>query len=190
MFYPIRFKGEKGIMFDLNDTINHMIGSIPKEKPKLRKIIGLRNIVTNGNEWKYLLLYDKDSQDDDVIKEMKECYYGISFLIYKTKHGIHGIGLTPMSIEHYASRFQLLQDIIPEYYSGQTIRVSRKQDEKQELIHYNFNYPILPNLLHIYAKRFFHDKPVSFYEEFQKNLINDHWNLVFEKYWSSKPGQY
>jgi hypothetical protein len=156
---------------------------------KLKKIIGLRNIITNGKEWKYLLFYDKDDQTENSITELHECFTlsNTSYLIYKTKAGLHGVGLTPLKIERYASDFQLLQHIIPEYYSGQTIRLSRKEGEKQELLYYKFSWPIIPNLLEIYSKRFFQDKPKEFFEDFHQNLItNEKWHLVFEKYWSGK----
>ena len=154
------------------------------QKPKLKKIIGLRNIVTDGKVFKYLLFYDRDSQDDYSITEMKECYLssGISFIMYKTKHGIHGVGLTPMDIEHYANRFQLLQNIIPEFYSGQTLRLTRKENEEQELLYCDLNYPYVSEIFQIYLRRF----PKLAYAESEHDVVLNQYSKVLEKYWSSK----
>ncbi len=161
------------------------------EKPKLKKIIGLRNIITDGKQWKYLLFYDVDNPSEADIAKLIDSlnFWNISYIIYKTKAGIHIIGLTPLKIEQHASIFSELQSIVPEYYSGQTIRLSRKQGEKRELIFYNLDYPIILNLYSIYEKRFLGLK--EWYNEKQKKLLVesvfvDNWRLVFEKYWTSK----
>ena len=159
------------------------------EQPKLKKIIGLRNIVTDGKEWKYLLFYDVDNPTGNNLKYIHETMevFKMSYIIYKTKHGIHVVGLTPLSIEKHALTFRTLHDYVPEYYSGQTLRLSRKEGENQELLFHNFEYPIIDNLLEIYSKRFFKDKHLSFFESFQKQLIIEpKWRLVFEKFWTSK----
>ena len=154
-------------------------------EPKLRKVIGLRNIVTIKDplpRWDYLLFYDKDDATKNDIQEIIE-YLDIrnmSYIIYKTKAGIHVIGLTPMNSEHWGLIFQTLQKLVPEYYSGQTIRVSRKQNETQSLIYYNFNYPLIYNLAMMYKKRF-----PEIRLEFGGKLLRDY-KLVFEKYWSYK----
>jgi hypothetical protein len=160
------------------------------EEPKMKKIIGLRNIVTDKETWKYLLFYDIDSPTEADIKNLVEyldelkC---ISYIIYSTKAGLHVVGLTPLNSSMWGVIFAQLQIRFPEYYSGQTIRLSRKENEKQELIYSNLEYPIIPNLLELYSKRFFQNESKAFFEEFQENLIYDnHWSLVFERYWSQK----
>ena len=163
-----------------------------EQKPKLKKVIGLRNIVTDGNQWKYLLFYDLDNPplgNIEVVHSWMETF-GISYIIYKTKNGIHAVGLRPLSIAQYAGMFKCLQEDIPEYYSGQTIRLSRKEGETQELLFYNLNYrPIILNLFNIYEKRFTQLKQ-WFNERQQKLLVESifigNWRLVFEKFWTSK----
>ena len=163
-----------------------------EQKPKLKKVIGLRNIVTDGKQWKYLLFYDLDrptQQNIEYIHSWMEAFK-MSYIIYKTKNGIHVVGLTPLTITNYASKFMLIQDDIPEYYSGQTIRLSRKEGETQELLFYNLNYrPIILNLFNIYEKRFTQLKQ-WFNERQQKLLVESifigNWRLVFEKFWTSK----
>ena len=158
---------------------------IIKSKPKLKKIIGLRNIVTDGKEWKYLLFYDVDNQSEENIKVVIGAFnsFRISFIVYKTKHGIHGVGFTPLSITRHAVMFHELQNLIPEYYSGQTIRLSRRENETQELLGFNFDYPILKNLLSIYMKRFtsLYISPII-----PDSKLIEGYSLVFEKYWSTK----
>jgi hypothetical protein len=160
------------------------------EQPKMKKIIGLRNIVTDKETWKYLLFYDIDNPsraDINMLIEYLDELKFLSYIVYSTKAGLHVIGLTPMNSSMWGVIFAQLQMRFPEYYSGQTIRLSRKDGEKQELIYSNLEYPIIPNLLELYSKRFFQNESKEFFEEFQENLIHDnHWSLVFERYWSQK----
>lgn len=151
-------------------------------KPKLKKIIGLRNIVTDGKEWKYLLFYDVDNQSEENKKSLGETMNTaeISFITYTTKHGIHAVGLTPMNLLEYATYFERLNNLIPEYYSGQTIRMSRRENETQELLSFNFDYPMLKNLLSIYQKRF------TSLQTSSHNKLVEGYSLVFEKYWTVK----
>ena len=156
-------------------------------EPKLRKVIGLRNIVTIKDplpRWEYLLFYDKDdaTQEDinKIIHYLDTPNMNMSYLIYRTKAGIHVIGLTPMNAENWGIVFQELQRLVPEYYSGQTIRVSRKQNETQSLIYYNLNYPVIYNLVMMYQKRF-PEMRLSFGGKLLRN-----YKIVFEKYWSYK----
>lgn len=155
-----------------------------QDKPKLKKIIGLRNIITNGKEWKYLLFYEIDNQLENNINEMKECFNfaNTSFIIYKTKHGIHGVGLTPKDIIQYSISFNLLQEILPEYYSGQTLRLTPKEGETQELIYWNLNYPYVSEIFQIYLRRF----PKLQYAESEHDIVLNEWNKMLEKYWSRK----
>lgn len=156
-------------------------------EPKLRKVIGLRNIVTIKYplpRWEYLLFYDKDdaTQEDieNIINYLNLGTMNMSYIIYRTKGGIHVVGLTPMNAENCGIVFQHLQYLSPEYYSGQTIRISRKQNETQSLIYSNLNHPVIYNLLMMYKKRFPEMKL-----EFGGKLLRDY-KLVFEKYWSYK----
>lgn len=136
-------------------------------------------MVTDGKQWKYLVFYDVDNPSEGDIRRIIDAMeaFLISYILYKTKHGIHLVTLTPLTIENYSLVFGLLQLEVPEYYAGQTIRLSRKQGETQELISYNLEYEVIPNLSNLYRKRF------PQLPEFHNDGI---WHLVFEKYWSKK----
>jgi hypothetical protein len=155
----------------------------------MKKIIGLRNIVTDKETWKYLLFYDIDSPSKADIEQLIEyldelkC---ISYIMYSTKAGLHVVGLTPLNSSMWGVILAQLQMRFPEYYSGQTIRLSRKAGEKQELIYHNLEYPILPNLYSIYFKRLKLPPLYDLESEQVFATINKHWSLVFEKYWSVK----
>jgi hypothetical protein len=160
------------------------------EQPKMKKIIGLRNIVTDKETWKYLLFYDIDSPTEgDIynIIEYLDQLKCISYIMYSTKAGLHVVGLTPLNSSMWGVIFAQLQMRFPEYYSGQTIRLSRKEGEKQELIYYNLDYPVLDNLLTIYNKRFPQistNNVIGLDSETYE--IHKPYFLVFEKYWSGK----
>lgn len=159
-----------------------------------KKRVGMRCETTNGDTFKYLLLYDVDYTNDDWEnynrnQSLMEILHDFqtSYLVYETLNGLHVVGLTPLDFEQWSSMLTILKREIPEYYSGIIIRVSRKEGETQKLLSWNFDYPIIPNLIEIYAKRLFQGTPIEFYESFQKQfIVNDKWRLVFEKYWSMK----
>jgi hypothetical protein len=152
-----------------------------------KKSIGLRNIVTDGKQWNYLLFYDIDKPTDADVAEIIDTMHGlrISYIMYSTKNGLHLIGLTPINAFTYGVAFSRLKRIMPEYYSGQTIRVSRKENEKQELIFYDLDYPVIMNLLHLYAKRFSPLQTENYIDWVNAGMHRE-WTLVFEKYWSKK----
>lgn len=147
-----------------------------------KRFIGLRNIVTTKIEWSYLVLYEIDGHDENkalnvvsTIDKMET-----SFIAYKTKNGFHFVGLTPINAQLWGNYFQMLQNAHKEYYSGQTLRMSLKENEKQELIHASFRYPTILNLWMLYTKRF---------PELGNYSVRDltaNYNCVFEKYWSVK----
>jgi hypothetical protein len=155
------------------------------QQSRMKKIIGLRNIVTNGRKWKYLIFYDVDNPSEGDIKNIIDFMEQsqVSYIIYSTKHGIHVIGLTPLNAMKWASMHNGLLGLVPEYFSGQTIRVSLKECEKQELIYWNLNYPFMTNLYLIYAKRFGLKELVN---NITTAIPQTEWHLVFEKYWSKK----
>lgn len=160
-------------------------------KPRMKKIIGLRNIVTTKDKWSYLLFYDMDNPSEGDIRGIIEYLesWRISYIIYETKHGIHVVGLSPMCSADWGLMFEFFQEQFPEYYSGQTIRLSLKEGEKQSLVFYNLNYPVLYNLYKIYSKRFprleeyYMHKLADTMDDF---CIDNTHHLVFEKYWSRK----
>ena len=157
-------------------------------KPRLHKMIGLRNMVTNGKEWKYLIFYEVDNPTEADIRHIIEYmdYQRVSYIMYSTKAGMHVVGLTPVNAMKWASMYNALQGLVPEYYSGQTIRLSRKIGENQELIYYNLDYPFMTNLLDIYKKRFFEELFLAGLNDPRNIISESEWHLVFLRYWSYK----
>lgn len=149
----------------------------------MTKLIGLRNIVCTKEDWYYLIFYDIDNpitqeQIDKIDYVMQGA--GVSYMLYKTKHGYHVVGITPLNAEYWADIFQSLKDTFHSYYSGNVIRLSRKKDEQQELIVCNTTYgEVIPNLYNLYCDRF-GLKKLPWTRETSKYL------LVFEKYRSVK----
>ena len=150
-------------------------------------MLGLRNIVTNGKQWKYLLFYEIDNPSEGDIKILHDLLesFRISYIVYSTKAGLHAVGLSYMDCHSWSTVFTLAQMSIPEYYSGQTIRVSRKKGEKQELLFYNLDHELMLNLLHMYARRF-PELQTSNYLNWINEGMPKIWHLVPEKYWSYK----
>lgn len=149
----------------------------------MKRFIGLRNIVTSKTEWKYLMLYEVDSHEERDCLAVISQYsrMAISWIAYKTKNGFHFVGLTPQDAQQWGFYFERMQRIIPEYFSGQTLRLSLKEGEKQELIHYSFRYPYIERLAQVYIKRFNIPK-----ENIPLYGAPLNYNCVFEKYWSQK----
>ena len=163
-----------------------MIGSPTKEainNPNFKKFIGLRNIVTDKNKWSYLLLYELDGHDENKLEQVLDVYnrIPISFICYKTKGGFHFVGLTPLNSQQWGSWLDRLQKRVPEYYAGNTLRVSLKEEEKQELIGYVLRYPYIESLAKIYFRRFdIKQNVIPVYGEMPE------YSCVFEKYWTTK----
>ena len=157
-----------------------MLGTAP-DNPNLKKFIGIRNIVTDKIAWKYLLLYEIDGHDDNKFAQVLDVYNrcATSFVAYRTKGGFHVVGLTPLSIMQWGVYFQKLQNRVPEYYAGNTLRVSLKQGEMQTLEGYSLRFPYIQWLANIYLHRFgVKDTPI--YGDMPK------YSCVFEKYWTTK----
>jgi hypothetical protein len=153
------------------------------EDTPMSQFVGLRNIVTSKFDWKYLFLYEIDNHEEHDCLQMIDLVnrFETSYICYKTKAGFHLVGLTPITSKQWGCWFDTIQRILPEYFSGQTLRLTRKIDEIQEMIHYSFRYPYLERLASIYIKRFGIPKEfVPIYGEPPK------YNCVYEKYWSIK----
>lgn len=164
-----------------------MYGDIPpseKDNPNLRKFLAIRNVVTSHKDWKRILLYEVDSYGQEHINTstwyMTSLFHKmkISFIVYRTKNGIHGVALTPITATQEGAWHDKLQDYIPEYYSGTAIRVSLKPNEKQELLDYSLEFPYCRKLTQMYCRRFNIPYP-------NESLARDY-NAVFEKYWTTK----
>lgn len=149
----------------------------------MKRFIGLRNIVTSKTDWRYLMLYEIDGHDTttylDVISQFQRME--TSFISYKTLNGYHFVGLTPMNAQTWGNYFQRLQNTVPEYFSGQTLRISLKEGEKQEACYYTFRYPYLQRLARMYIRRFkIEESEIPYFGE------SPNYSCVFEKYWTGK----
>ena len=119
------------------------------------RYLGVRNVCLNRitEQWQYLLFWETDTTD--IKYDVTDAFRGMSYICYSTKHGAHWVGLTPLEPNRWGERFQQLRDNSYNHkYAGQTIRLSRKRDEKQRLLHYNFQYKTIMNLYQVYQKRF------------------------------------
>lgn len=148
------------------------------------KLVGIRCDTVAKDDVYYLVFYDIDKEEltaeqylrIQTIMSAHEC----SYLLYKTKHGHHVVGLTPLTKMIHASAFTALKNTFNEYYGGIVIRISQKQDETQKLILLNeTNGEVIPNLYNLYADRFGLEKRF-----WNKSLSK--YRLVFVRYRSEK----
>lgn len=149
----------------------------------LKRYIGLRNIVTSKTEWKRLSFYEIDGHNESAYYRISDLFKrsDMSFLSYKTLNGYHFVGLSPISATYEGKLHDTLQRIEKEYFSGQTLRLSLKQNERQQLMEYSFRYPFLERLAGVYIKRFNIPKSeIPTFGEIPK------YACVFEKYWTGK----
>lgn len=147
----------------------------------MKRYIGLRNMVTDKKVWRYLLFYEIDGHDENTLNDVLSIFtkFPISHIVYKSLNGYHFVGLTPLTASRWGQYFERLQHVVPEYYSGHTLRGSLKPGEKQELIGYSFRFPLMYNLAHLYAKRF-NIGDIPEYPDMPK------WYRIFETYWTTK----
>lgn len=149
----------------------------------MKRFIGLRNIVTSKNDWKRLLFYEIDSFDESKAITMIHLArrMNLSFVCYKTLNGFHLVGLNPISATEEGSWHDVMQRFLPEYFSGQTLRLSLKENEKQELYDYSFKSPYLERLSRVYINRF--NIPKSEIPIYGEPPV---YSAVFERYWTGK----
>jgi len=142
-------------------------------------LLGLRNIAQMKDRFMELLFYDIDREitEQEIAElDMICALSGLSYLLYKTKHGYHFICLTPLIPNRWGILFERLTSLFGSYYAGHTIRVSRKKDEIQTLVKVNTTYgEVIPNLYNVYATRF--NYPKMFWQKDMAKYI-----LHFEKY--------
>jgi hypothetical protein len=136
-------------------------------------------------EIKYLVFYDIDNHtrnEQAMIEDIDALMHinCMSYIFYKTKHGYHLVALTPVNALKWGVVFTELQNKYPEYYSGIVIRLSRKAEEKQELLKIVLTYgEVIPNLYNLYCDRFGLQKR-PWVKSMSKHL------LVFERYRTEK----
>lgn len=160
-----------------------------------QKLKGLGNIAIAKDDIYYLCFYDIDTPQQFLNQAQMSCIdrnfqmANCSYLIYKTKHGFHLIGLSPLNEYWWAHTFRNFKMQFKSYYSGRTIRLSRKKDELQVLIHRELEYgEVIPNLYNLFASRFNYDKMYWTIDtkEYEEKTQRKHYVLLFEKYRSDK----
>lgn len=140
-------------------------------------------MVTSKSDWKYLLEYEVDGHDESALHDVLSIFNRIetSWIAYKSLNGYHIVGLTPLNAQQWGYHFQRLQNLTPEYFSGQTLRISLKPDEKQEFIDMSLKTPYIQKLAGMYARRFkINEREMPVYGEMPN------YSCVFEKYWTAK----
>lgn len=119
--------------------------------------LGLRNICYGKDDIYYLIFYDIDK--DSILEEFNQLdnimkYYGLSYIIYTTKHGYHLICLTPVECEIWGIVFGKIKKLFKQKYAGNTIRLDRKDNEIKELKYLNTEYGyVIPNLHNLILNR-------------------------------------
>lgn len=149
----------------------------------MKRYIGLRNIVTSKSDWKYLLPYEVDTHDENQAYQILDVFKRLdtSFIAYKSLNGYHFVGLSPLTALQWGNYFTKLQNTVTEYFSGQTLRVSLKETEKQEIFAFNFDKPFIQRLTFMYCRRFnIPQSEIPMYGE------PPNYSCVFEKYWTGK----
>lgn len=123
--------------------------------------IGLRNIAQSKQDFKELFFYDIDrplgSTDITIIKNHFD-FLGLPFILYSTKHGAHCVCLSPLKRTSWAVVMDWFESNFKSYYSGKTIRLSRKKEEHQKLLAISLAGEVIPNLYNLYCERFGLDK--------------------------------
>lgn len=148
------------------------------------RAIGLGNTVTHPDGWDFLIFYDVDGdrEEADKVNDCFESFKEVSYIAYSTKHGYHFVGLSPVNADYWGCAHAVLQTVSRQYYSGRTIRLSRKDEEHQELYvcRIRDGTHVIPNLYGIYAKRFgIADLPQQFW-------ASKKYKLLFETYHTKK----
>lgn len=128
------------------------------------------------------MLYEVDGHDDHQLAIALDVFRrsGTSYICYQSKNGFHFVGFTPLRSAQWGYWFDKLQMVAPEYYSGQTLRVSLKEGETQRLIESDFKHPYVFRLARMYARRFGIEKELPIYGEMPI------YSSVFERYWTGK----
>ena len=147
--------------------------------------LGLLNVVMHRKEpkgCKFLLFYDIDQKDEHYAYELKTLLDKMqtSYIIYTTKNGIHGLGLTPLSAIQWGSYFENLHNYFGEFYGGQVLRWSPKKDEKRELFACSIRYPYIRLLAEKYARLL--DIPMNELPTFGE--MHDY-SVNLQRYWSN-----
>lgn len=116
----------------------------------------VKNTTTDKKKWYYHLFYDFDGiqlSSYDIEKIVKMCKIReISFILRKSLHGYHFIGLTPLDSSKWGLLFSMMQDTYPTYHDGQAIRITQKEIGEFIIVAENYDYPFVGNLLKLFKK--------------------------------------
>lgn len=112
--------------------------------------VAVKNTTTSKDKWFYHLFYDFDNIElSDLDKRYLVDFmrkHEQSFILRRTNHGYHLIGLTPNHAMKWGIMFDTLQRAFPTYHDGQAIRITSKSTMNDEFIviaeNYDFNYSL------------------------------------------------
>ena len=139
--------------------------------------LGVHNIVHNDKEWFHLLFYDIDEfLPVDMMRGIARLFSinkKLSYVCYTTKKGYHLAFLTPLTARNWGSYMDTLHGIFHNFYSGHTLRLDYKKNEKQELISYEDKFTVASQPARFYEQRF----KLKFPRKIKTKA-------VYEKYWS------
>jgi hypothetical protein len=136
----------------------------------------VKNTTTDKQKWYYHLFYDFDgiklSPNDInwIVSFMKE--RAMSFILRKTMHGYHLIGLTPVDSYVWGCSFSIMQATYPTYHDGQAIRITKKEAGEFIILAQNYDFPYVEKL----AKLFSHSYSRVFM--ITANAIKDQWYVL------------
>jgi hypothetical protein len=118
----------------------------------------VKNTTTTKDHWEYHLFYDFDdiklSEIDvkylvDFMNQHKQ-----SFILRRTTHGYHLIGLTGnRSLGFTGVMFDNLQRTYPTYHDGQAIRITQKEVGEFIIVAENYDYPFVLNLVKLFRNK-------------------------------------
>lgn len=136
----------------------------------------VKNTTTNKEKWFYHLFYDFDNLHlsyndiDWIVKLMKA--REISFILRKSLHGYHLIGLTPLDSYKWGLLFSMFQSTYPTYHDGQALRITKKEIGEFIIIADNYDYPFVTNLAKLFSS--------GYAEAFVNpdNNIKDQWYVL------------
>lgn len=136
--------------------MHSMAGRIMTKQDKQIWHCAVKNTTTDKAKWYYHLFYDFDgihlsyNDVDWIVKLMKA--REISFILRKSLHGYHLIGLTPLDSSKWGLLFSIFQNTYPTYHDGQAIRITKKEVGEFIIVAENYDFPFAGNLLKLFKK--------------------------------------
>lgn len=118
----------------------------------------VKNTTTTKTQWFYHLFYDFDNiqlgkgEIAWLVKFMND--RSQSFILRKTNHGYHLIGLTPLDSAKWGLDFADLQHMFPTYHDGQAIRITQKEIGEFIIVASDYSFPYVLNLMKLFIPNY------------------------------------